>query len=290
MKIIYIGKFKKLWDEEYIARSFEALGHTVGRLDELTRPVHMIRDIKAFKPDIVIFAKFMQPYAEWVINECKAMGIKTVCWVFDLYFGYSRQHQLKTPAFTADHVFTTDGGNHDWKKYGINHQCVRQGIYEPECVIEKGEKIYDVIFVGSFNPHHEARNAMMKELEKDFDFKWFGKDNTDEIRGMKLNRLFAQAKIVVGDSVYSPFYWSNRVVETLGRGGFLIHADVEGIKEEYPDLVTYERGNYEDLKRKIEYYLTHDKERNAIIKKNFNHVRKNYTCHQKCQQLLSSIK
>lgn len=289
MRILYIAKFKKMWDEEYIARSFEMLGHTVGRVDEGSKARQILEDIKVFKPDVVLFAKFRQPHAEMIIEHCKKQGIKTVCWVFDLYFGYNRQHQLKTPAFKADYVFTTDGGEHNWAEYGINHGCVRQGIYKPECVLEKGEKIYDVLFVGSFNPYNKERNRMLDLVKADFDLKWIGKNNDNEIRGMKLNRLYAQSKIVVGDSVPSPHYWSNRVVETLGRGGFLIHVEVEGLKEAYPHLVTYKRGDYDDLKQKIGYYLKNDKERERIIKLNHKWVLENYTCDKQCEKLCQSL-
>lgn len=288
MRIIYIGKFKKLWDEEYIARSFESLGHTVGKIEEVGSYKYLLKDIDSFKPDLVIFAKLIQPYAEQLLEDLKKRKIISVSWVFDLYWNYNREYQLKYPNFKADYVFTTDGGLHDWGE--INHNCVRQGIYEPECVLEKGKKVNDVIFVGSFNGFNPERNKIFEQIEKDFNFKWIGKHDSDEMRGMKLNRLYAESKIVIGDSVYSPHYWSNRIVETLGRGGFLIHMEVEGLKEEYPHLITYKRGNYADLKSKIEYYLTHEKERNAIIKKNYKWVKDNYTCEKQCQKLLDFIK
>lgn len=290
MKIIYIAKFHKMWDEEYIARGFESLGHVVARIDVQTRVKDMVRDIDVFKPDMVIFAKFAHPYAQTVIDFCKKNKIKTVCWVFDLYWNYARQDQLNTPAFTADYVFTTDGGKRDWDMYGINHHCVRQGIFERECVMLKAKKDIDVLFVGSHNPNNHDRTVMLDKIKNDYNLVWVGKESEDEARGMKLNELYARAKVVVGDSVYAPHYWSNRVVETLGRGGFLIHVEVEGIKDEYPNLVTYKRGDYADLKSKIDYYLSHDKERSDIIKKNFKLVKQNYTCTQKCKELLSYIK
>ena len=126
----------------------------------------------------------------------------------------------------------------------------------------------------------------LEQLAKMYNFKWFGRKNTDELRGENLNEIYAKTKIVVGDSVYSPYYWSNRVVETLGRGGFLIHRDVPGIKEEYPDLVTYD-GTMEDLLKKIDYYLSHEEERQEIIRKNFEHVRDHYTMDKKCEELIT---
>jgi spore maturation protein CgeB len=78
-------------------------------------------------------------------------------------------------------------------------------------------------------------------------------------------------------------------VETLGRGGFLIHQEVDGLKEEYPHLVTYKRGDLNDLKEKIDYYIEHEDERKALVVKNYEWVRDNYTMDKKCAELLSKL-
>ena len=283
MRILYIGKFKKLWDEEYIARSFEMLGHIVYRIDDKTLKIPDI--IREIKPDFVLFAKLQVDNPVAVLKTCKDFGIKTICWIFDLYWGYTREPQIKhLQAFKADIVITTDGG-HDqkFKDLGINHHCVRQGIYKPECYLVSRVRDNDVIFVGSHNPSNQ-RHEVITKLEQDFNLKWYGKENTEEVRGKALNDLFGESKIVVGDSVFSPYYWSNRVVETLGRGGFLIHREVPGLKAEYPFIVTYT--DYEDLKAKIDYYLEHTAEREELRKKNFEWVRDNYTCDKQCAKII----
>lgn len=291
MKICYIGKFTKMWDEEHIARSLESLGHEVCRIEDRFKYKDILSTINRFQPDFVLFAKLNIENADEFIKEMRKRGIKTVCWVFDLYLGYEREYLVdKAPMFKADIVFTTDGGHDkEWKMRGINHHLLRQGIYKPECVLIDDVKEYDVVFVGSYNPMNQ-RHAILEKLNLDFKLHWFGKKDADEVRGFELNKLFSKTKIVVGDSVYSPNYWSNRVVETLGRGGFLIHADVEGIKEEYPFLVTYDKDDYEDLKEKITYYLTHDREREMIIANNYGWVYNKYTCEHKCSELINKCK
>lgn len=283
-KIAYIGKFKKLWDEEYIAQSFEELGHEVVRIDETSDDI--TGQILESKPDFVLFAKLNTREALTIITNMKMHGIPTICWLFDLYFDYTRENQVGIlPCFKAQVVITTDNGHHDrWLDKGINHFCVRQGIYKPECYTLKANKEYDLVFIGSDNPSNKERNEILNKLDKDFTLTWIGKKDTNEARSTKLNEIFAKSKVIVGDSVYSPHYWSNRIVETLGRGGFLIHREVEGLKEEYPYLVTYT--DYEDLKSKISYYIEHDKEREEIIQKNFEWVRDNYTCDKKCSQVI----
>ncbi len=288
MKIAFVGKFKHLHDEEYIARSFEALGHEVQRIEEHISFVDMNNLVKTKRPDILLYTKWdIHPET---LKLCKTLGVKTVTWVFDLYFDYTREYQVKNKTFfKSEYVFTTDNGHPErWKELGINHHCVRQGIYGPECKMLKSEPDIDVVFVGSESPIYPERNSMMVNLSKHYNFRWFGRKDTNEVRGEKLNILFSRSKVVVGDSYYWPHYWSNRVVETLGRGGFLIHRDVPGIKEEYPHLVTYD-GTLEDLMAKIDYYLEHSKEREQIIKANFEWVKDNYTMEKQCQRLLNFI-
>lgn len=289
MRIAYIGNFKKMWDEEYVAQAFERLGHDVGRITEADPEV--IRQLKEYNPDVILWAKLNTHYALDIIRWAKDNKVITVCWVWDLYWGYRSIGYMNLPMWKADYVFTSDNGHEqEWKDSGIKHKCIRQGIRKEECYLEPFEDIENkVIFVGSYNALNHDRNNIISQVSKDFDFKWFGKTDTDEVRGPKLNRLYAKSGIIIGDSVWSPYYWSNRVVETLGRGGFLIHVDVPGIKEEYPYLVTYERDNYLDLKNKIGHYLQNPKQRKEIINKNYEWVRDHYTMDHKVQDLCQSL-
>lgn len=284
-KIALIGKFNKLHDEEYIARSFEALGCPVMRIGSHTDPEAIKQTLLSFKPDILLYMKWEMPDSLKSV-KMQLPNLKTVCWLFDIYFNYTRENFVRTKSyFKSDYVFTTDGGNqHRFDELGINHNCVRQGIYKDECVLLPFEPIQrEVVFIGSDNPVFPERSKMVKDLGA----VWLGKNNTDEIRGMALNALYTSTRIVIGDSFPSPHYWSNRVVETLGRGGFLIHKETEGLKEAYPYLVTYT--DKSDLKNKIKYYQEHEEERREIISKNFEWVRDNYTMDRQCQKLLNYI-
>lgn len=272
MKISFQGKFSKLWDEEYIARSFENLGHEVFRNE-------IIPDY-----DILLFTKWENPDIPNLRD--------TVSWVFDLYWGYVREFRVRTaPFFKAKTVFTTDGGHADkWRDLGIKHKVVRQGIYKPECEILPGRPD-GIVFVGQDNPANLDRQEELKFIIENYGqrFKWFGRYNTHDLRGTRLNKEYGNAQIVIGSSVFSPYYWSNRVVETLGRGGFLIHQEVPGIQKEFPFLVTYERGNFGDLKEKIDFYRENEQERQRIIELNHEWVKEHYTMEKKCAELISKL-
>lgn len=266
------------------------IGCTVYRVSQDAPAARVLYALQHLDMDIILFAKWEGMPS---LKEFKLRGVKTVCWVFDLYWGYMRQNRLlDAPYFRVDYVFTTDGGNDNrFQGLGINHQCVRQGIYKPECyrVPERNPK--GVCFVGSDNTANIERTAALMAVKQHHkeQFRWIGRTDTHEMRGTALNDLYATVKVVIGDSVYSPHYWSNRVVETLGRGGFLIHQDTSGLSTEYPHLVTYPKGDYTALNRLIDYYLTHETERRAIVKKNFAWVKGRYTMDRKCAELLAKL-
>lgn len=286
-KIAFIGKFVNLYDEEYIARSFEILGCQVRRIPQYLPPFDIKEALLSFKPDILLYTKWECPLElKPTIETLKQTGMKTVCWLFDLYFDYQREYHVKNKSFfKSDYVFTTDDGHQRrFDELGINHKCVRQGIYKPECVLFPFQSIdNEIVFVGSNSPIYPERSKLVQELGA----VWYGKKNTNELRGVALNELYAHSRIVIGDSFPSAHYWSNRVVETLGRGGFLIHREVEGIKEVFPHLVTY--NTKEDLLKKIAYYTKHEEERRELVRKNFINVRDNHTMDVKCQLLLNYI-
>lgn len=284
-KIAIIGNFVRFHDEEYIAKSFEMIGCEILRVPINLPGIYKEQELRKFKPNIILYSKWVSDIDD-TINALRREGAKTVCWLFDLYFNYTREYQVGNKKFfKSDYVFSTDGGNTEkWIEKGINHNVIRQGIYKDECQLLPFNEIkYEVVFVGSENPIYPQRTKLVNELNAT----WFGRKNTNELRGLDLNLIYSRTRIVIGDSYPSPYYWSNRVVETLGRGGFLIHKEVEGIKEEYPYLVTYT--DKEDLLKKIEYYKEHEDERREIIIKNYEWVRDNYTMDKQCQKLLNFI-
>jgi len=99
--------------------------------------------------------------------------------------------------------------------------------------------------------------------------------------------------VVVGDSVYSPRYWSNRLYETIGRGGFLIFPKIPGIDGEftpYKHFVPYDYFDFDGLKEKIDYYISHDKEREEIKMAGFEHCKNKHTYRHRCEYLIKRVK
>ena len=301
-KVAFIGKFRKLYDEEGKAKSLEKEGIEVRRFDEFTFnkvSPNNLQTLLDYKPDVVFFTKLRVPRAQEVIDECKKRGIVTACWMPDLYFGLARQQEVinKTPMFRADYVFSPDGGNQKkFEECGVNHHLVRQAIYDESCELRSVEKKYDVLFVGTLGREHgSSRARLLKFLELEYGdkFYWAGRTGPHEIRDSSLTQLISESKIVIGDCVFSDKYWSNRVYETLGRGGFLIHPMVPGLEEEFnhnEHMVMFEHNNHGDLKNKIDRYLVDEKSRERIRKKGMERVKSFHTLKNRAHQVLEILR
>ena len=299
MKIAIIGKFSRIYDEEQIALSFEQLGVDVVRIRDAINVPSAIEIIRNETPDVVLYFKLDIVGSQKVlIDWLKSKGIKTVCWLFDLYRVGPRLIVIFTsPIFTSDFVFTTDGGDEEiWKRNGINHHLLRQGIYGKFTYVAEQCKKYkhDVVFVGGRNSWWGYRKKVMGFLRSKYGdrFVRYGEKDTHEIRTDELNKLYSSAKIIIGDSVYSPGYWSNRIYETIGRGGFFIHPMVEGLDKEfepYKEFIPYNFNDFDGLKEKIDYYLIHDDERNKIRMAGFERCKKDYTYVNRCRDLIKIV-
>jgi len=304
-KIAFIGKFNKVYDEEGKARALESLGHEVVRYDEMVfnrSPHNSTSTLLSQNPDVLIYTKLRIPQAEELLKESRDRGITTVCWVPDLYFGLDREHliQEKSPIFTSDFVFTPDGGNqHQFEKMGVNHVCVRQGIPE-EYLCEQNtpdaDRDLDIVFIGTCQSVHGARRKnLLNYLQHTYGnkFHWFGKTGDNEVRESELQKIYNRSKIVIGDCVPSPKYWSNRVYEVMGRGAFLLHPRVEGIEDCFIDgqhASFFEMDNYADLSSKIDFYLINHEKREKIAQNGLKEVSLHHTTRQRAQYILEIIK
>jgi len=301
-KILYFGVFEQPYDTEvYVSNTLESLGHTVNR--QQVNKIGLV-ELEALLKENYDFVLLSKSWFKGDVASCKhALKMKRIMkvgWFWDLCWGTSREHLVfDHPLFSADLVFTTDGGNQlKFKNAGVKHSVLRQGIYEPEAVLGsvKQEYKYDVVFVGT-DVHKTAfgwphRTQLLEFLKKEYGqrFRHYGK--TDGVRNLELNDLYASAKVVVGDSVVRPHYWSNRIYETLGRGGFLIFPEVIGLDaefERYKHYIPYTVGDWDGLKEKIEYYLSHDNERNAIRMAGFEHCKANHTYTKRCEELIKRV-
>ena len=271
MRIGLIGNFRvPFTTENDLVWSLERLGHEVVRLQEDDYWVVAPLDI-----DLLIYVHTHG----WVtpidllryFEQLEANKIPTVSFHLDYFRGLElrddRQNLVgRHPFWKTKYVFSADGGSSDWfKERGINHFWLPPGVVERDCYFAdpKEEFLHDVIFVGSraYHPEWPNRPELIDWLHLTYGarFAHYGNDGRKVVRMDELNRLYRSVKIVVGDSINigykHPNYWSDRVPETTGRGGFLIHPNVEGLRKYHQSVITYKYGDFNDLKSKIDCYL-----------------------------------
>lgn len=307
MKFAFLGNFNVPYcSEVHHKKTLESMGHTVIPLQEGVANSEQILSA-ALESDAFIWVHthgWDTPGIETVLRSLKEAGIPTLTYHLDLWFGLQRQKDIQSdPYWNIDHFFTVDPQMADW----LNQNTEIKGHYLPAAVFhEEADKLYirpknnQVIFVGSkgYHPEWRYRPELIFWLQNVYKkhFQHFGNDGKKVVRGDELNALYQSTKVVVGDTLCIGFnyegYWSDRVYETIGRGGFIIHPYIKGMENHFTDrqhLVFYEYGNFKQLKELIDYYLTHDSEREEIRKNGFLHVKQNHTYLNRWQEILDII-
>lgn len=312
MRIGYIGNFKvPFTTENDLAWSLDKLGHTLLLMqeDQWTTNDILARSIEE-KLDLILYTHThgwntpgdFDLTQLW--QDLRNRGKKTASFHLDYWKGLAREGDVgKHPFWQTDYVFTADGGSHDWYiKQGIKHYWLKPGVVERDCYYAEplDEFKHDVIFVGSkrYHPEWPYRSKLVDWLQMTYGdrFAHYGGDGIRVVRGHELNQLYRSAKVVVGDSLCLDFkhsnYWSDRVNETLGRGGFLIHPLIKGMPKFYKDkkhLVYYQFDQFDQLKKLIDYYIANYAERERIRLEGHLHVKKNHTYTQRMQEMLGVI-
>ena len=308
--IVFLGNFRVDYSSEsHHANTLESMGHTVLRMQETEAKSEDIYQ-KAMSSDMFIWIHthgWKTPgkhTMESVLKSLKQKGIITMTYHLDLWFGLQRQKDLNTyPVYKhIGHFFTVDSQMADWfnNNTAVKGHYLPAGVYHKECYIEPAKLKNDVIFVGSKKYHQEwqYRPQLINWLSDTYKnkFSHYGNGGIKSLRGSELNTLYASSKIVVGDTLCIGFkypdYWSDRVYETMGRGGFIIHPYVSGMEKEFEDkkhLVFYEYGNFKQLKELIDYYMEHDEERETIRKAGHELVKENYTYKNRWEYILKEL-
>lgn len=313
MIISFVGNFSVPYSSEsHHKKTLESMGHEVIALQEGVVNTMEIYN-KAITSKLLIWVhthNVVTPERRITVpnmfERLHSGGIKTATYHLDLWLGIDRQKDLDRDPFykTIGNFFTVDKLMADWfNDYTqVRGHYLQAGVLESECYIaSKSENIKDVIFVGSRNYHPEWQYRpelidWLSETYRDNFTRYAGDTPMGTTRGEALNQAYSDSKIAIGDSLCIgfkyPYYWSDRVYETLGRGGFMIHPYIKGMDAHFEDnehLVYYEFGNLSDLKAKIDYYLNNDDKREKIRLAGHEHVKKNHTYRNRWESILKTL-
>lgn len=307
MHVAFLGNFRVDYTSEtHHALALESLGHTVTRLQEQASSKDTVL-AAGLAADAFVWVHthgWVTPGIESVLELLRAAGVPTLTYHLDLWLGLARQRDMRTdPYWGLDHFFTVDAGMASWltTHTPVRGHYLRAGVHEPQCHRASTVNPFDVAFVGSRRYHSEwpYRPKLIDWLKTTYGdrFRHYGGDGLGVVRGEQLNQVYADAKVVVGDSLCLnfdyPHYWSDRVYETLGRGGFLIHPRVPGMDDEFTDgehLVFYDYGDFDGLRGLIDYFLAaHPGERERIAASGQAHVKANFTYRHRWQKIIETL-
>lgn len=247
-----------------------------------------------------------------MLDFCRDIGVPSVGYHLDRWWGLSREHLLREePFFTVDLLCTADGGHQpQFEAAGINHVWfppavsvfeTRGGDYDPKYHS-------DVCFVGSWMPgYHQEwthRRELVKHLQRKWNATFWPPANANAVRGDALKNLYRSSRVVIGDSCLVPkpdgspmtHYCSDRVPETLGRGGFLIHPEVEGITygqdsmyQYGRDLASWPLGDWDMLDDLIDYFVHDDRRRIEVAESGRATTKAHHTYTKRVEQLVDLL-
>lgn len=307
MRIGFIGNFIPAHStENERAWSFRQLGHEVIEFQEnKTTAQELLECARSNDIGMLVYSHTHDPsyVIEGLIDvfkEYKKLGIPTISAHLDRWLGLDRVKDMgKEATWFTEYIFMADASPEAVAKYeelGLNWYWLKPGVVERECFMAEKSPVFphEIIFVGSKGYHKEYpwREELINWLHETYGdrFAHYGGGGLDTVRGPLLNTLYASAKIVVGDSCFAgetSNYWSDRIPETTGRGGFLIHPFVEGCDHE--GVVWHNPKDFKDLKEKIDFYLVNDWKRDSMKYEGFAWTKYNRTYTNLAQQIIDTV-
>ncbi len=307
MNLAYVGNFEPAHStENEVRKALDHLGHDVwlcqegqpDRWRELTNRVHEF-DVVLWTRTADLAKRIPHDEQRRMLLQARRADVPTVAFHLDRWWGL-REHGREDsvwsePFFRCETFWNTDGAHDaEWAAAGVNARWTPAGVSEFECVLgtPRDELRSDVCFIGSWRHYHgewQHRTQLAQHLQNRGAAMW-PQPGQHAFRGEALRDLVASSGIIVGDSCLAAradggpmhSYSSDRLPELIGRGGFLLHPHVVGITDgtvftNGEHLVTWRLGDFDDLDRKIDYYLDHPEERARIAEAGARHVRETLT-------------
>lgn len=317
LRVGYIGNFRPTHStENHVARAFRSHGAHVEELQEDNPDTWM--NLERSRPfDVILWThtwSFMPPPFATAVALAK-QKVPIVGYHLDRMFGLQRAElvtgrlkrshagtDVRDPFFLVpDMVVTADGGHDEgWVQAGILHRWLPPGVLgaEVEVLEPRQESPRRIAFVGSWSGYHQEwphRQQLVKWLSDRHgkDLVLYPVPGQPAVRGRALNVLYRTHDVIVGDSCLAggaTHYWSDRIPETLGRGGLLIHPNVVGLEEHFTPgehLLTWNAGDWEVLDAWVDKALNMSAaEREQIALAGREHVLAHHTYEVRARQLV----
>lgn len=295
LSIAFMGNFEAPESTENMVKwALEDLGHEVEPIQENAATMQQINGAAAWN-DVFVWVRtpgwLQVPDAE-MTAFLQDLQIPSLSLHLDKFWGIPEREELigKLAFWKTKFVFTADGSRQiDFLKRGVNHFWMKPAMSRVYLHpgVAKPEYMCDVGFVGARHYHREYpfRPSLIEFLETRYKDRF---RHIEGIRGHELNNVYASMKCVIGDCIFAgtPRYWSDRVPETIGRYGLLIHPRIEGL--EVP-VVGYEAQNLESLEHTINTVLENYNAVKPIVNQGTEYIARHDTWTVRCREILEQV-
>lgn len=284
-----------------LARAFAEEGHTVNVYPLTASHREIVSNVCQFKPDFV-FQTGGRGISNKHLVELQRLGYKLILWYPDAYgpdfppdveFFKSVKGKFNLILSTVKGIVPQLKGYADKVAWGP--QYYDQVYYKP--IIDLEYKIYDVCFIGNNNKGISPdREIYIPKLYEKYNMKVVGRGfnvpsiyvETSEIANIYRNSKIALNFITKLNSC--DLQMSDRIFKILGCGCFCLTQPILGLEQLFQNgkhLVVFDE--YEDLCRKIDYYLEHKDEREKIALEGQKEVLEKHTINVRVREYLKEI-
>jgi hypothetical protein len=228
----------------------------------------------------------------WALADYEKLHPRVLCWgdAFHTLFSVVAQIPL-----VFDKVYVSEflDAQH-LKLCGFNNVDWLPGAFCPDWFkpLDHLQKEIDVGFIGQLDDtvvrNKTTRKRMFNALAKKF--------NTvvnQNIRGPAVNEMFNKSKILIERTIFCNM--GSRIFETIGSGGFGLinkypcYNGLEQLGMDGVHFVTYDESE-KDAENKIQYYLTHEDERNRIAKAGYEYFLNHHTYKHRIDKILNDFR
>lgn len=298
--IAFLGNFEAPESTENMVRWAleERLGYRVETIQENKTSISILRDAMDWND---LFLWIRTP--GWLrvgdkdmfafLDDLQKRRIPSISMHLDKFWGIPEREKLIgfQPFWMTDYVWTADGSHEkEFKERGVVHRWMQPAMSEVYCHPGTPRDHFrcDVGFVGAKDYHAEYpfRRKLVDWLEQTYGERF---KHITNVRGHELNDFYASCKVVVGDCIFAgtPYYWSDRLPETCGRQGLLLHPRIQGL--EHHPVAQYEPQNLESLHEGIEHFLGNEQSREQIKYRSFRYTQNHDTWTMRMQQILGGM-
>ncbi len=214
---------------------------------------HFRKIVSEIKPDLVVFG-----HAELISDDSfeyvKQKNIPMIFWYNDVPFP-AKLNQIK---HYFSHIFTTAHSSLYSFLPNPVHSSIEHGLSW-----QKDTWKYDLLFSGRSDKEREELISFVKK-NIPCKQKFIGQTKDTTIIGDKYFQTIIDSKICLNHnrnfSLKHKWFTSDRLMHILGNGSFALSTPIINGEDFFDDKLDYYH-NLDELKDKVQYYLSHKKER-----------------------------